>query len=74
LTGCRARAYNAAVRVVLLALFTLIPAFAAEPGPTLVVAERVHDAGEIERGVTLKHAFVLKNTGTANLSVDAKPG
>jgi hypothetical protein len=62
-----------AVALVLLALMSAA-ARAAEPGPTLVVAERIHDAGEIERGVTLKHAFVLKNTGTADLSVDAKPG
>jgi hypothetical protein len=65
------------VRAVALAFVALVAATlagAAEPGPTLVVVERVHDAGEIERGVTLKHAFVLKNTGTADLSVDAKPG
>jgi hypothetical protein len=40
----------------------------------LQVAERDYDAGKIERGVTLKHTFLLKNAGMAELSVDAKPG
>ena len=41
---------------------------------SLEVAERVYDAGKIARGVTLQHTFLLKNVGTAELSIDAKPG
>jgi len=47
---------------------------AAPPTSALQVAERDYDAGKIERGATLTHTFLLKNVGTAELSVDAKPG
>ena len=48
----------------------------APPGTRgrLEVVEPVHDAGRIERGATLRHAFVLRNAGAAELHVDAKPG
>ena len=36
--------------------------------------EPVYDAGTVERGVTLRHAFALKNIGQAELSINAKPG
>ena len=50
---------------------------ASQPSPPtgrLEVPELVYDAGKVDRGVTIRHAFVLKNVGTADLSVDAKPG
>jgi hypothetical protein len=50
---------------------------ASQPTPPtgrLEVPEPVYDAGKVDRGVTIRHAFVLKNVGTADLSVDAKPG
>jgi hypothetical protein len=65
------------MRAVLIAILLASGVWAAggdAAAPRLEVAERVHDAGDIQRGVTLRHEFVLKNTGTAELSVDAKPG
>lgn len=49
---------------------------AAPPAPktTLEIAEATWDAGKIPRGTTLSHAFQLKNVGTTELSIDAKPG
>jgi ABC-type proline/glycine betaine transport system substrate-binding protein len=49
---------------------------AAPPAPktTLEIAEPTWDAGKITRGTTLSHAFQLKNVGTTELSIDAKPG
>ena len=61
----------------LLLLAFVSAAHAGEVAPvtgSLQVAERDYDAGKIERGVRLMHTFVLKNVGTAELSVDAKPG
>jgi hypothetical protein len=46
----------------------------APPAGKLDVAEPVYDAGKVERGTTIRHTFVLKNVGAAELSVDAKPG
>ena len=48
----------------------------APPAPktTLEIAEPTWDAGKITRGTTLSHAFQLKNVGTTELSIDAKPG
>ena len=46
----------------------------APPAPSLEVPEPVYDAGTVERGVTLRHAFALKNIGQAELSIKAKPG
>jgi len=43
-------------------------------GGTLQVAEPTWDAGKIVRGTKLTHSFVLKNVGTTELSIDAKPG
>ena len=42
--------------------------------PSLEANERVYDAGKVSRGVAVTHTFLLKNVGTADLSVDAKPG
>jgi len=38
------------------------------------VPEAVYDAGKIDRGVTVRHEFILKNIGQAALSINAKPG
>jgi len=46
----------------------------AQPAGSLEVPELVYDAGRVDRGVTIRHSFVLKNVGTADLSIDAKPG
>jgi len=46
----------------------------APTAPSLEVPEPVYDAGTVERGVTLRHAFALKNIGQAELSINAKPG
>ena len=43
-------------------------------GPKAEIAETVFDAGTVERGVDISHAFEIKNVGQADLTVDAKPG
>ena len=50
-----------------------VPATAPAAG-SLEVPEAVYDAGKIDRGVTVRHEFVLKNIGQAALSINAKPG
>src|SRR5947207_15929197 len=64
-----------------LVLLSLACVVRADDGPTpaptapgLEVPEPVYDAGTVERGVTLRHAFALKNIGQAQLSNNAKPG
>jgi len=42
--------------------------------PRLEASELVYDAGKVNSGATVSHTFVLKNVGTGDLSVDAKPG
>jgi hypothetical protein len=43
--------------------------------PHLVIASTTHDAGEVWEGEDIVHAFVIKNTGTAELSIkDVKAG
>jgi len=49
------------------------PATAPVAG-SLEVPEAVYDAGKVDRGVTIRHEFVLKNIGQAALSINAKPG
>ena len=49
-------------------------AAADAPAGRLEVPEPVYDAGTIEHGAPLRHDFVVKNTGTAALAIDAKPG
>ena len=46
----------------------------APTSPALEANELVYDAGKVSRGATVTHTFLLKNVGTADLSVDAKPG
>ena len=49
------------------------PATAPAAG-SLEVPETVYDAGKVDRGVTVRHEFVLKNVGPGELSINAKPG
>lgn len=43
-------------------------------GPKIVVPEEKKDVGTVAKGETIKHAFVVKNTGTADLHItDVKP-
>ena len=42
--------------------------------PRAEITETVFDAGTVERGVEISHAFEVKNVGQADLTVDAKPG
>jgi len=82
LTRTIASVYNAGTRTLVagMLLLSLVGASradeAAAPAPSgrLEVTERVHDAGKVDRGTTLRHVFLLKNTGAAALSIDAKPG
>lgn len=70
-------AYNGAMRSVLASILLAFAAVARgedAPAPRLEVPEAVYDAGKVQRGTPLRHAFVLKNVGTAEMSVDAKPG
>ena len=46
----------------------------APPAGKLEAPEAEYDAGKVERGVRLRHTFVLKNSGTVELAIDAKPG
>jgi hypothetical protein len=46
----------------------------AAAGPKLVVVEDKKDVGQVAKGEPIKHVFVLKNTGTADLHItDVKP-
>jgi len=51
-------------------------AIAAPAGPPgkAEMPETSFDAGTVERGAEVSHAFVIKNVGTNPLTVDAKPG
>jgi hypothetical protein len=43
-------------------------------GPKLVVVEDKKDVGQVAKGEPIRHVFVLKNTGTADLHItDVKP-
>ena len=82
LTSAGANAYNAATRALLTFLLLLgvvwdaRPDEASPPGPVarLEAAERVYDAGTVDRGTTIRHVFLLRNTGAAALSINAVPG
>ncbi|HTS03213.1 MAG TPA: DUF1573 domain-containing protein [Thermoanaerobaculia bacterium] len=44
------------------------------PGPKLVVAEDRKDVGQVAKGEPIKHVFILKNAGNADLHItDVKP-
>jgi uncharacterized repeat protein (TIGR01451 family) len=40
----------------------------------MVIPEAEHDVGKVERGEPIRYAFVVKNTGTGPLTINAKPG
>ncbi len=45
------------------------------PQPTVVIDNKIFDAGKVLKGETVKHVFTVKNTGNANLLIeDVKPG
>jgi len=46
----------------------------AASGGILEIQETDFDAGSVERGAVVRHAFILKNTGTGPLQITAKPG
>ena len=54
----------------------VVPTPAAPTGPVgkLEAKELTFDAGTVERGADISHAFQLKNIGVGDLTVDAKPG
>jgi hypothetical protein len=77
------------VALVTLALLSLASAAAAEapaaphatptaapdaPAPRAQIENPSHHAGKVDQGTTVRHSFLIKNIGTAELSVDAKPG
>jgi hypothetical protein len=43
-------------------------------GGKMVIEELQHDVGKVERGQPIQHAFIVKNTGTGPLTINAKPG
>ena len=49
---------------------------AAASGPVgkVEIKETVFDAGSVDRGTDVSHAFTIKNIGQGDLTVDAKPG
>ena len=65
--------------IVVLALLVVACGAPDAPAPPpaarrLDVLERIYDAGKVDRGVTVRHEFVVKNGGTTPLAIDAKPG
>ncbi len=56
------------IRIFLLICIGLANAVGAET-PKAVVSEPAYDFGKVNRGVTLEHAFVLKNAGSAPLRI-----
>jgi hypothetical protein len=47
----------------------------APSGPQAVFPERVHDAGTVEAGVDITHAFKVKNAGKTDLLIEqVNPG
>ena len=55
---------------------TASAADAAPSGPVgkVEIKELVFDAGKVDRGTDVSHAFTIKNVGPGDLTVDAKPG
>jgi len=68
------------ILVATLALFVVAATAAlGDDGPSpeaaaVEVPELAYDAGKVDQGTTIRHSFLLKNVGTAELSIDAKPG
>ena len=64
----------ALVALLLLAVTVARAEDAGAPRGRLEVPETIYNAGKVDAGVTVRHEFLLRNVGTAALSVDAKPG
>ena len=43
-------------------------------GGKIELAETSYHAGTVERGVKIQHTFIVKNVGTGDLRIHAKPG
>lgn len=73
--ACGGGVYKARMRTALAALlpFSVASAVRADEGH-LQARHAVYDAGKVERGLKLRHTFVLRNVGKSALSIDAKPG
>jgi hypothetical protein len=50
------------------------PAVPAGPAGKMEIKETTFNAGTVDRGVKVVHAFEIKNVGEHDLTVDAKPG
>ena len=59
--------------LVLFGLLALSPD-PAGAAPALEIEAATFDAGSVDRGTLVRHAFTLRNTGDAPLSIHAKPG
>ena len=57
-----------------LALVLIVSVSQARSAATLEVTDRVYDAGKVDRGAAVRHEFILRNVGTEELAIDAKPG
>lgn len=51
-----------------------VPNLPPAAGGKAVVEAPSFDAGRIERGGKITHSFIVKNTGTGELALHAKPG
>ena len=51
-----------------------VPNLPPAAGGKAVVEAPSFDAGKIERGGKISHSFIVKNTGTGELALHAKPG
>jgi hypothetical protein len=51
-----------------------VPNLPPAAGGKLVVESPSFEAGKVERGGKVTHSFVVKNTGTGPLHLNAKPG
>jgi hypothetical protein len=51
-----------------------MPAAPTGPVGKVEIKETIFDAGSVDRGADLSHAFEIKNIGKGDLTVDAKPG
>lgn len=78
LTISRAGAYKESMRKLLLAAALVASLARAEegaaPAARIEVAETTFEAGKVDQGTKVQHSFVLRNVGTAELKIDAKPG
>jgi hypothetical protein len=51
-----------------------VPNLPPAAGGKALVEAPSFDAGKIERGGKITHSFIVKNTGTGELALHAKPG